>query len=477
MPSINLKKLKKYGYSRQNISKLEKDNRTIYKKNYKGMSLNRSILEFAEIKECNFDYASITGSIYRNCSFTDNSMHESDFEFCEFSNCNFQNKSPINCSYNNSNFINSRFFDVTFDACTFTSAYFEDCQFNSGKIKYSTLENSVFKDCSFNNMDLRNLNMDFVELSNPHMTNVVLPMAQIPFMYGCLNYLLETKDDVKISKGKDAVISIQEYLEKVIPLMKKYFIESKQYFPLSNIYIALKEYEAATQALKNGLSIAVENRDFRMLKYYCFLIAKSGCFHPDTLHMFYNNICRLSPQGTDSMNELKNYTRHIGEIRAILFDQTSISSLNMTIRTDIQSKQISNLSRILESIFSISKTDIGYGRNQVEILITENSPLIIELRVSGDENGLICLLTAMTKLLNVEEKANLFFPYIDTDNNCIQQLYEKSEEYSRIIRSYSVTLTLVEYYLGNFRKNCFKDIPCYYYNSSACNTLYSALLT
>lgn len=477
MPSVALKKLKKYGYSRQNISELERDNRTIHKKNYKGMSLNRSILEFSEIRECNFDFASITGSIYRNCSFTDNSMHQSDFEFCEFSNCNFQNKTPINCSYNNSNFINSRFFDVTFDACTFTSSYFEECQFDGGEIRYSTLENSAFRDCTFNNMDFRCLNMDYVEIISPHMNNVVLPMAQIPFMYGCLNYLLETKDDVKISKGKDADISIHEYFEKVIPLMKKYFDESGQYFPLSNIFIALKEFDSATHALKKGLSIAVENRDFRMLKYYCYLIAKSGCFRPDTLHMFYNNICRLSPQGKGSTNELKNYTRHIGEIKAILFEQTSISNLNMTIRTDIQSKNISELSHILESIFTISKTDIGYGVNQVEILITENSPLIIELRVSGNENGLVCLLAAMTKLLNVEEKVNLSLPYIDTDNHFIQQLYKTSEDYSRIIKSYAVNLTLVEYYLGNFKKDCFKDIPCYYHNSSVCHTSYSALLT
>lgn len=475
MPSIALKKLKEYGYSRHYISESEKDNRTFHKKNYKGMSLNRSILEYAEIKECNFDFASITGSIYRNCTFTDNSMQESDFEFCEFSNCNFQNKSPINCSYNNSNFINSRFFDVIFDACTFTSAYFEECQFHGGEIKYSTLENSTFKDCTFNNMDFRNLNMDFVEIASPHMNNVVLPMAQIPFMYGCLNYLLETKDDVKISKGNDEDISIHEYFEKVIPLMKKYFDESGQYFPLSNIYISLKEYDSATQSLKKGLSIAVENRDFRMLKYYCYLIAKSGCFRPDTLHMFYNNICRLSPQGKSSMNELKNYARHIGEIKAILFEHTSQSNLNMTIRTDIQSKNISKLSYILESIFSISKTDIGYGVNQVGMLITENSPLIIELQVEGNENGLICLLMAMMKLLNAEDRANLFLPYIDPDNNCIQQLYKTVEEYRHIIKLYAVKLTLVEYCLGNF--DCFKDIPCYYHNGSISNTSYSALLT
>lgn len=175
------------------------------------------------------------------------------------------------------------------------------------------------------------------------------------------------------------------------------------------------------------------------------------------------------------MNELKNYTRHIGEIKAILFEQTSISNLNMTIRTDIQSKIFRNCHIFWNQYFQF-RTDIGYGVNQVEILITENSPLIIELRVGGDENGLVCLLIAMMKLLNVEERANMFLPYIDTDNNCIQQLYKTAKEYSSIIKSYAVNLTLAEYYLGNFRKDCFKDIPCYYHNSSVCNTSYSALL-
>lgn len=299
-------------------------------------------------------------------------------------------------------------------------------------------------------------------------------MASLPFMYGCLNYLLDTKDYVKISKGKNGTMSIQEYFEKVIPLMKNYFRESRQYFPLSNIYIALKEYESATQTLKMGLSVSIENRDFRMLKYYCYLIAKSGCFHPDMLHMFYNNICRLSPQGKGSMNELKNYTRHIGEIKSILFDQTSISSLNMTIQTDIQSKNISKLSHILESIFTISKTDLGYGANQVEMLITENSPLIIELRVNGDEYGLICLLNALIKLLNVGKTIPL--PCIDEDNS-IQCLYKISEKYNKILKSFSINLTLIEYYLGNFRKDYFKDIPHYYYNNSIGKTSYTALLS
>lgn len=465
MPSTSLNKLKKYGYNRPDFTNSEYDNRTIYKKNLHGMFLNHSIIEYAEIKECDFDLAAITGSIYRHCSFFDNSMGETDFEFCEFSDCNFHSKEPICCSFNNSTFINTRFFDINFDTCTFTNAYFERCQFVGGRISYSTLENSCFKECEFNNMDFRNLNMDFVELNNPHMKNVILPMSQIPFMYGCLSYLLSTKESVRISKGKNGAMSPQAYLEKIIPYMEKYFEESKQYFPLSNIYISLEKYELAIQTLKNGLAESIESRDFRMLKYYCYLIAKSGCFKSDVLHMFYNNICRLSPQGKGSYNEQRNYARHIGEIKSILFSQTSGPNLNMTVRTDIHSSNISKFSQILEAFFAMSKTDVGYGINKVGALIRENSPLVLELRVQGDENSLIILLTALAKMLDVDDSVIMLLPSIDTESSSINELYEEALQYRSKLKKLSVSLILTEYYLGNFKKYCFDSIPCYYSNN------------
>lgn len=471
MQSTSLKKLKKYGYTCPNHISFEKDNRTIYKRDLHGMSLNHSIIEYADIKECDFDLAAITGSIYRHCSFINNSMKEPDFEFCEFLDCDFYNKTPITCSYNNSSFIDVRFHDISFDSCTFTSAYFEKCHFFGGRISYSTLENSYFKDCTFENIDFRSLNMAFIELNNPHMMNVTLPMSQIPFMYGCLNYLLNTKDSVRISKGETRTISIQEYFKKVIPLMKKYFDESEQYFPLSNIYISLKEYDMAIEALKKGLSIAIENHDFRMLKYYCNLIAKSGCFQSEQLHMFYNNICRLSPQGQGSLSEQKNYARHIGEIKAILFDQTSGPNLSVTIKTDVHTNRVSKLSHILEALFVISKKDIGYGANQVEELITQNSPLTIELRVSGNETGLIYLLIAISKLLDTDNNVRALLPCVEEKNNYVDTLYDMAEKYCSEIKTCEVSLVLMEYCFNNFEKYHFDNVPRYYHNNISNRTV------
>lgn len=465
MKSESLKKLKKYGYTAPPNLSVEKYNRAIYKQDLHGKFLNQGIIEYTDIKECNFDFAAITGSIYRHCSFENNSMKEPDFEFCEFSDCDFYSKEPIICSYNNSSFINTRFHNISFNSCTFTNAYFEECHFLGGSINYSTLENSFFKECTFENINFRDLNMAFVEINNPHMNKVILPMSQIPFMYGCLNYLIKTKDSVEISKKKKQTIGIEEYFKDVIPLMEQYFEETEQYFPLSNIYISLNKYTLAVDTLKKGLSIAIENRDYRMLKYYCYLIAKSGCFGSEQLHMFYNNICRLSPQGKGSLNEKKNYAKHIGEIKTILFEQTAEPNLTATIKTDISSKCVSKLSKIFEALFTLAKTNIGFGKNRTEARIMENSPLVIEFRITGEETGLIYLLEALLKLVNTDISLQGLLPCLEEKNSDIDKFYETAEKYQKEIENACVSLILSEYYFENFENFRFDNIPQYYHNN------------
>ncbi|MCM1232162.1 MAG: pentapeptide repeat-containing protein [Ruminococcus flavefaciens] len=397
-------------------------------------------------------------------------MKEADFEFCEFTDCSFFAKEPINSSFNNSNFTNTRFFDITFDSCTFTSACFESCHFIKGAIFCSTLENAVFKNCQFENINLSHLNMDYVEFEGPHMTGVTLAMSQIPFIFGCLEYLLNTTDNIIIEGAKNKIISIKNYRDKVLPLLIQHFMDTEQYFPLANIQLALKDYDAAKESLKRGISISVETRDFRMLKYYCHLIAKSGYFKPDTLHMFYRNIYRISPQGEGSYAEQRNFTRHIAEIKASLFGQSTSPHLNVTVRTDITSQKVSLLSRILEMFFTISKTDVGYGVNQTEMLVSENSPLLVELNVYGSERALILLLCAIIKICGTA--GNVHQQLLSTAETLpsVNHMDKLVQEYIEQMREIPVTLILSEYYLSNFEEISFERIPCYYYNSQISTT-------
>lgn len=459
------KQLKKYGYGRKDSMVINYSNRVVDSKDYTEKNINHQICEYATIQNCIFDLASVTGSIYRNCTFENNSMEDADFEFCEFISCSFFAKKPIHGSFNNSNFINSQFYNIEFDLCTLTSTYFENCYFKGGRIYCSTLENAVFKNCHFEKMNLSILNMDYVELDEPHMTEVILSMSQIPFMFGCLEYLLKTTDPVKISSAKNKFISITEFQNKVIPLLMQHFTDTEQYFPLSNLQLALMDYDSAKESLKNGISISVETRDFRMLKYYCHLIAKSGYFKQDTLHMFYRNICKMSPQGENSYNDQRNFTRHIAEIKSTLFGQNSSPRLNATFKTDITSQKVGLLSRILEMFFSISKADAGYGTNQVEMLVSENSPLMVELNVHGSEKALVVLLSALLKIAGITGTTHQHLLSIAENLPVSAYMDKLTEQHMEQIKEIPVTLILSEYSLYNFKETAFCSIPCYYYNS------------
>ncbi|MCI8571283.1 MAG: pentapeptide repeat-containing protein [Lachnospiraceae bacterium] len=459
------KQLKKYGYSRKDSMVINHSNRIVDNHDYTANNINHQVCEYATIQNCIFDFASVTGSIYRNCTFEDNSMMETDFEFCEFTSCSFFAKKPINSSFNNSNFINSRFYNIDFDSCTLTSAYFENCYFKGGSIHCSTLENTVFKNCHFEKINLSILNMDYVELDDPHMTEVVLSMSQIPFMFGCLEYLLKTTDSIKISGAKNKYISITEYKNKVIPLLMQHFTDTEQYFPLSNLQLALMNYDLAKESLKKGISISVETRDFRMLKYYCHLIAKIGYFKQDTLHMFYRNICKMSPQGENSYNDQRNFTRHIAEIKSVLFSQNSSPHLNATFKTDITSQKVGLLSRILEMFFTISKMDVGHGTNQAEMLVSENSPLMVELNIYGTERALVVLLNALLRISGITGTTHRHLSSIAEGIPVSVYMEELTERYIEQMKEIPVTLILSEYSLNNFKETAFCSIPCYYYNS------------
>ncbi|MBQ9647768.1 MAG: pentapeptide repeat-containing protein, partial [Oscillospiraceae bacterium] len=199
--SKTYERLRSLGYDRAENSENQVQHKTLRAENYASMMLNHMIMDHVTMENCDFTEACATGSIFRHCKFKNCELNQSDFEFCEFYNCEFESKTPILCSFNNSSFSNTDFHNIIFRNCTLTGALFTRCCWDGGKIWNSTLEGAKFRQCTFLKIDFRGLNMDYIELEKPYMDNVVLPLDQIPFMFGCLKYLRVTTDTVKISKG------------------------------------------------------------------------------------------------------------------------------------------------------------------------------------------------------------------------------------------------------------------------------------
>lgn len=245
-----LQKLSAYGYERAENTITFDPEAPVYQKSFKEKTLNHAIMEHVKFIECDFDGACATGSIFRYCEFIDCSFDQPDFEFCEFYGCTFRSKTPLIVSFNESSFSESEFFNTDFRFCTFTGAFFDHCRFKHVSISMSSMENSLFRRCDFFNMDLRYLNLDFTEFDQPNMQDVVLPLDQIAFTFGGLQYLRDTKNSVKISKGAQNSISLKNFNENIVPLLCSHFQKSEQFFPLANLFFQREKWKKGVKPLK-----------------------------------------------------------------------------------------------------------------------------------------------------------------------------------------------------------------------------------
>lgn len=457
------KKLKQYGYTQKREVLSEFSNKNIIRRTFSDKSLNHTNLWNSCISGANFDNAALTGSYFSKCHFRHCRMDKSDFEYCEFNNCYFTSKHTVISSFNESNFLETHFKNIEFSGCAFSGSLFEKCTFEKTKFEFTTFENSLFRNCSFQDMNMSILNFDYVEFENPKMKNVVLPLEQITHAIGLLEYCKFTDDNIFLGSDSPPILSKEEYWKDVIPLLEEEYIYLNEYFPLSNIYLARGEYEKANHTLHQGLCVAAANHDFRMIKFYCKLIKKNPCFDSHALHNFYHSICRLSPNPSVVENNslLKGYIRNIGEIKNILFDSTRKPMFHMSILTNLSSGQNSHIGKLISKLFKITKMEHVNIPNVTSIKITENSPILIDLEIIGEEDNLANLFPILLTLSNTKE-----IPLLDTNTQRSSQLEKQAKQCYSFCIDLGITLTLVEYYF----ENCIKIIPAnkniYYYNSN-----------
>ena len=475
-PNNVYKKLQALGYSRfeerndlMQYGKLVQ--RTKRGENYKGKSLNHTILVRITLQECNFEEACVTGSVFRSCKFTNCSFVQADFEFCEFYDCEFCTSDTLGASFNNSSFFNTKMRDIKFKSCTFTNTYFQNCLFDNAQIIVSTLEGALIKNSTFLNGDYRNANMDYIEIDMPQMNDVVLPMDTVPFMFGALQYLTRTTDRVYVSKGDSEKVSPYEFFEEMVPLLCAHFKKTEQYFPLANIYFALGDANKAHQAIVDGLVASMGMQDFRMLKYYCKLVAFSGAYQPCMLHSLYNDyICRLFHQNNMDP-DAPNYSRYILDIKDILFSAARRPSIQMTMRSNISFEDNHKLGKLLEHIFSLGKMQGNFQGGDIKAVLQENSPLVITISISGEEQPLSSLLCAFLTMTGISIENQGQLPVVSQFDHsllasavCGCDLQAMAKTYRSDLIDHSICISMQEYYVDNFHLGTGNSESYYHFN-------------
>lgn len=402
-----------------------------YSGDYSRKSIKRSNLTKCQFENANFTRVAATGSKFLNSDFIDCIINNANFQYCDFSGTSMTSISD-KCLIEGSNFSESIFSNSTLKqivimGCSFSQVLFYNTVINNCNISSTTFENATFINSEFKNLELRNLNLEYAEFINVKMDNVILPFAQMPYTFGGLTYLFETKDNVFLSSkiNSEKKINIKTYKESLKNL-EKYYISINEFFPLANIYLAQKKEHLAFQAIANGLVYSVQVKDFRMLKFFCRLASSSNSFSGNQLSQLYTKIHKLLPVEHLSINELHDYEIHIGEIRSLLLNNNANKiCAQMSLKTNIDSTKINKLGfllQILNEALKLNSPNLKWDM----IEIRHNSPYELFLQLSENNYAVV-----MSHILSV-------YGVLIATNKLYQAFYDS------VIKRFSLKKTKLE---------------------------------
>ena len=331
-------------------------------------------------KNSDFTLVGAVGSRFIGSSFSECIFDGANFQFCDFTDAVFGKQKMLQASnFSQSNFCSAIFDGTDIENSSFSQIQFYKTQFTNCNMSYSTFENTIFDCANFENVFMPDVNLEFAEFKNIKMNNVVLPFHQIPFIFGGIDYLSSTKDNVWIysDKHKEKKMRVQDYLE-LLDVFETSFLGTKttspDFFPLANIYLATGRFNEAYDAISAGLIESLLGRDFRMVKFLCKLAVSKNVFSNSQLLKLYEIIVLQYTSEQFNQSDRLNYDMHINEIKSILINfSKDYTSSHILLTTDITSDDYSKIGAIQEFIEECMKAS-GISPEQCYVEIRHNSP-------------------------------------------------------------------------------------------------------
>ena len=316
------------------------------RKSLKRINVKKYTFECTSFKATAGTGSKFTETFFSNCNFTG-----ANFQNCYFNKCVFNKNTQIkSANFSHSTFIECKFEKISIWQSTLFDCHFENCSFKSCNIYSDTTENSLLYNCRMKNIDLAHINLEYMEIQNTFMNNVKLPPYQVAYIIGAPMYIKNTDDKIFIytDNGDIDKNAYNELYEN----LAFYYHSLQEYFPLSNILIALEQHEQALEYIRLGIQEACDYFDFRMIKHYCRLACSNSYFSPSNLTEIYNLITNLSYNNTWDLNTLHSYMLNIGSIRELLLNNSNESKqiIEFRIKTNIDKDNLETINRLYNQI-------------------------------------------------------------------------------------------------------------------------------
>lgn len=344
--------------------------------------LNRTYLNTCEVIDSVFDLACLTGSIFRNVSFTNCSFEQVNFEGSSFEDVHFDNTYSFNSTgFSSCNFYNCKFTKSKFIGATFTNTLFENTEFVSVIFQTLSFENVYFRNCTFEACELWDLDCEFGDFVNVTMDGSILSFQFLPYVFQNSDNPIKIKDNVTVYVPSGKTISYQEYKENVLPYLYVFYIQSNAYFAAANLAFQLEKKDEMYEIVENGFRQALVMKDFRMIKEYCKLMEKSQLFTIAERQILYQRFLNAFPMENLNSREYHNFVTHMNDVQSLLFDNSVHPRLKIDIKSNIFKDNFIQIGEVVSMIYDYIDL-ICSQEHTAKISLSRNSPISFNVELT-----------------------------------------------------------------------------------------------
>ena len=415
---------------------------------YNRTGMKQSKFAFVIFENCIFRNVALTGSQFHSVGFHSSPLTGNSFACCDFYDVDIDGKGCMPFSSNNlslSTFELCKFSDLTFVSSGILNSTFHNCGFTNVVYRSSTLEGSRFINCHFVDCDFGAVNIEFSQFSKASLERVSFPFYQFPYVIGAADIINDDACTISIRIGR-RTLPLSEYKTQLQNLVY-YFKDKYEYFPMCNLSIAQGKMEEAQEYLLDGISAALQSRDFRMIRYFCQLALQHRMLNGFTRYRILSEMDQFLQRKDIPETQLNYFMTYVGSIRTMLHSAEADSiELHFDIKTNVQ-RQNGEGVRYVNTLMSELNHELSQrlGQNGYQLAVSNYSPFEIALTVLSAVGSAasIASLVWMTidEVKERKERHNLtqidkdaYLDYVDArienlrlDLLHIQQIYSKKK--------------------------------------------------
>jgi len=322
--------------------------------NFSRKNMRRSFYKNCHFFESDFRSAGFAGSLFESTDFEDCVWDNANFHSCDFNNVWLKgNSNPImSTGFHKSSFTNCVIENVYFFSCGFTDALFTQTIFKNCKIELSSMENARFDNCTFENANMGNLNLEYAEFHQVTLKKTVLPFVSIPFAFGLFESISVAPQEISIASAynESGIISASDYYS-LLPDLIIHYTQNEGFFPLSNIYTALNDYNLAFESIAIGLLRSLKKKEFRACKYFLKLIYISNIFTIEQRKELYKRITSWLNHEMLTVAEYHSFQLHIGQMqRYLLSNNCNNPTIYINLHTNILENEETKLAALISEV-------------------------------------------------------------------------------------------------------------------------------